>query len=119
VGPRVLIVNDNDDGLFLLRHAVAKEAPDAVLLECKGANLALTLLESQPVDAIITDNRMPDMSGIAMVRAIRLHDPTTPILMITGSPEAEAEALAAGVTIFVGGGTWDEIRGKIRALILN
>ena len=115
--PQVLLVNDDDDGLFLLERAVAKEFPDAVFSQCKDGHAALEFLRSRTVDAIITDNRMPEMSGIALTAAIRKFDTKTPILMVTASEHIEPEARAAGVTLFVATGSWEEVRHQMRVLL--
>jgi two-component system, NtrC family, response regulator HupR/HoxA len=113
----VLLVNDDDDGLFLLERAVTKDFPGATVFKCKGAAAALHLLETESVDAIITDNRMPEMSGVAMVRAIRARNVDTPILMLSGAGDVETEAFEVGVTGFLAGGSWDEIRSRIRDML--
>src|SRR5207237_9872893 len=106
--PIILLVNDDEGGLFLLERAVRREFPAASILKSRNAADALGTLETQSVDAVITDNRMPAMEGIEMVRLIRIRDARTPILMLTGSEHIKAAALAAGVTAFLGSGSWDE-----------
>lgn len=113
-GPRFLLVNDDENGLFLLERAVAREFPNCSIQKARGATEALAQLERAPVDAIVTDNRMPAMDGIQMVRVIRTRDAQTPILMLTGSEELKAPALAAGVTSFLASGSWDDIRRWMR-----
>jgi DNA-binding NtrC family response regulator len=113
----VLLVNDDPDGLYLFERAVAREFPDSVIFKCNSAPSALTFLHAQKVEAVMTDNRMLEMTGLAMVAAIRKFDPKTPILMVTGAGNIEAEAMAAGVTLFIANGKWDEIRAKIRQLV--
>src|SRR3954471_20592856 len=115
--PRILLVNDDEDGLFLLEHAVAREFPDCAIFKCRTGPPALAMLESQPVDAIITDNRMPAMEGVDMVRLIRQRDHHTPILMLTGSEQVKSAAIDAGVTRFLTSGSWDEIRREIRKVV--
>jgi DNA-binding response OmpR family regulator len=114
---RILVVNDDEDTLFLLASAVTREFPDAELLTCHTADAALTLLRTRPVDAIVTDNRMPGTSGIAMVEAIRSTDSNTIILMLTGAENVRSEALAAGVTAFMTTSSWNEVRHKLRELL--
>src|SRR5438067_13610438 len=94
--PRILLVNDDDDGLFLLEHAVAREFPGCEIIKCRNGPEALASLETQPVEAIITDNRMPAMEGVDMVRLIRQRDRHTPILMLTGSEQVKSAAFDAG-----------------------
>lgn len=114
--PQVLLVNDHENGLFLLERAVMREFPAAVVVKSRSAEEALAFWQHRKFDAIITDNRMPQMEGLDLVRAIRAVDRATPILMLTGSPQAEADARAAGVNDFLSSGSWDDIRARIRRL---
>jgi two-component system response regulator GlrR len=115
--PHILVVNDDEDALFLLHRTVLRECPDATVTGLRSAREALAFLEQQRVDAIVTDNQMPGMDGLAMVHAIRTRDPATVILMLTGSDQVRVAALSAGVNTFVSTGSWNEIRLKIRELL--
>jgi two-component system, OmpR family, response regulator len=115
--PRILVVNDDEDALYLVSHAVTREFPEAELFTCRNGDDALGLLRIQNVDAIITDNRMPGTNGIAMVRAIRATGAATTILMLTGAENVRDEALEAGVSAFMSTGTLGEIRQKLRELL--
>ncbi len=115
--PQILLVNDDEDALFLLHRTILREFPAASVIDRRSAQDALTFLETQRVDAIITDNQMPGMDGLSMVRAIRARDGTTLILMLTGSDQMKVPALAAGVNSFLSTGDWREIRRMIREMI--
>ena len=115
--PQVLLVNDNENGLYLLERAVLREYPSAVVRKCQSAEEALGCWRNTRYDVIITDNRMPHMEGLEFVRLIRAEDGATPIMMLTGSPTVEAEARAAGVSDFLSTGSWDDIRARIRLLL--
>lgn len=115
--PQFLLVNDDDDGLFLLERAVKRDFPEAVVFKTKSPMQALEFCATQKFDAIITDNRMPEMDGLAMVQKIRARDAVTPILMLTGSHQLEAEAMRAGASDFVSTGSWEDIRQRIRRLM--
>src|SRR4051812_24647281 len=110
---RILILNDEEDGLVLLRHALQREFPGVEVLEFSDAEPALAMLRQQAVDAVVTDNRMPKITGVDFVRQFRVWDRTTPVIMLTGSDEKSAEARAAGVTTFICSGGWLEIREQI------
>ena len=97
---RVLTVDDSktmrDMVAFTLRGAgyEVREAEDGV----KG----LAALSGAPADLIITDLNMPNMDGLAFIRAVR-GDPkykTVPILMLTTESDAskKADGKAAGAT---------------------
>jgi len=63
-------------------------------LEAESALAALEQLQSdrQPLDGMIVDIRLPDMSGLNLVRLARVHRPGTPALFISGySQPAVAE----------------------------
>lgn len=60
----------------------------------------LDALYNGPFDLILTDYRMPGMTGIEMAAFIRRSDPVTPIILITGdSYTLDPEIVArAGIT---------------------
>jgi two-component system, OmpR family, response regulator len=115
--PRILVVNDDEDTLFLIVYAATQEFPGSEVLTCHNAAEALALVGIQRVDAIITDNGMPGMSGVAMVRALRATDVTTKVLMLTGSEQLRGAALGAGVDAFMVTGGLNDIRQGIRTLM--
>jgi CheY-like chemotaxis protein len=114
---RILVLNDEEEGLILLRHALTREFPQSEVLNYSCAEDALNALQTESVDAVITDNRMPKMTGIDFVRRLRAQGMVIPIVMLTGSEEKKSEAIAAGVTTFISSGSWADIRRQIRSAI--
>ncbi len=78
----VLLVDDSDETRITTKWFLANfgYAIDAA----RGAEEALALFDSKLHDLIITDNRMPGMSGTEMAHIIKLRSPSTPVLMYTG-----------------------------------
>ena len=68
----ILIVDDNDQSLYLLR-AVLEGAGHQTTPAADGAE-AFTLALKQRPDAVITDILMPKMDGFAFCRAVRSHE---------------------------------------------
>jgi two-component system chemotaxis response regulator CheY len=71
-------------------------------LEAQDGAVALSVLQAQRVDLVITDVNMPNMDGIELTRQLRAL-PTfgrTPILLLTteSDPAKKAEGRAAGAT---------------------
>jgi CheY-like chemotaxis protein len=80
----VLLVDDGDETRITTKWFLANfgYAIDAV----RTAEEALALFDSKLHDLVITDNRMPGMSGAEMAHIIKLRSPATPVLMYTGLP---------------------------------
>jgi CheY-like chemotaxis protein/anti-sigma regulatory factor (Ser/Thr protein kinase) len=70
--------------------------------EDNGVN-GLSSYQCNHPDIIITDNEMPQMSGIRMIEEIRRSDNKTPIILITGSMDLAllVKAINLGVTYFI------------------
>jgi two-component system response regulator FixJ len=67
---------------------------------------ALALLEALPLDGagcVITDMRMPDMTGLELVRELNARGSRVPVIMITGHGDIPlaVEAMRAGVADFI------------------
>ena len=118
VRPRVLLVNDDDDALFLLARAVRRALPEAEVATKHDGNSALVYSEKHHVDAIVTDNTMPHMDGLTFVRSVRQRHPRIPILMVTNSSHLATEAANAGVTSYLPHARLGEV-GSILASLLE
>lgn len=101
---RVLIVDDNVHMVHIVR-AILRGFGFTDFVEARTAEEALNKIEDQPVDLIICDYLMGEMSGLDMVRQIRSEDsanPYLPIIMLSAYSEKARveEARDAGVTEF-------------------
>ena len=79
---KVLIVDDEPAVLSLLR-TVLKQGKFEVV-EARAADDALNLLEHESVDLVISDIRMPGMSGIELLDELREWDMDLPVIFISG-----------------------------------
>ncbi|MCD6248741.1 MAG: response regulator [candidate division Zixibacteria bacterium] len=79
---RILAVDDEDIVQSLIRDALEDEGHE-VITAASGKS-ALEVLESKPVDLLITDIRMPHMSGTELVERARLINPSIGVVFITG-----------------------------------
>ena len=66
---RLLIVDDNVATRYALRRRL--ERHDYEVLEAGTGTDGLALIESEPLDALILDVNLPDMSGFDIVRKLR------------------------------------------------
>ncbi len=64
---------------------------------------ALEILESEPVNLVITDIRMPQMDGNTLIQKIKRTNPTLPIIVLTayGSIENAIETIKQGAYDYI------------------
>lgn len=98
----ILIVDDETDLLNGLERTVTMEIDCRVLLAENGSN-ALKILKKEPVDVVLADILMPEMDGIALLRAIKDFDPAVTVIIMTafGTVEKAVEAVKAGAYDFI------------------
>ncbi len=102
---RIVLVDDDVNVLFLLEQKLKKAFANCVYDTFEDGQLALGYVLHYPVDLIITDNQMPVMDGAELARELRAHGWGRPIIMISGSPDAEEKGIAAGITRFINKGS--------------
>jgi response regulator RpfG family c-di-GMP phosphodiesterase len=109
--PVLLLVDDEERILAALRRTLRREGFEILCAESPAS--ALALLEERAVDVILSDHKMPGMSGLALLaRAARLR-PGAARLLITGWPEEvpPAELARVGVAALVPK-PWDDAELK-------
>lgn len=113
----ILLVNDDEDSLYLLSRSVRRALPEAELVLMTRAEEALDFAQHHPVAAVVTDNRMPEMDGLTLVRRIRERDALVPILMVTGSVDVAPAAAAAGANACFSWLSWAGVGAELRNLL--
>ncbi len=98
---QALIVDDEPDIRELLELTLGRMGIDT--RAAADLTEARALLGANRFDLCLTDMRLPDGSGIELVRHIREHCPDLPVAVITayGNMETAVEALKAGAFDFV------------------
>ncbi|MGH9321111.1 MAG: sigma-54-dependent transcriptional regulator, partial [Vicinamibacteria bacterium] len=93
---RILVIDDEESMRQLLEIALGKEGYRLTLAE--SGRKATELFDKSSYDLVISDIKMPDMSGVDVLRHIKETDPTVPVIMITAyaSAETAVEALRLG-----------------------
>lgn len=81
---RILIVDDSPDTLEILQRQLCSAGYSAKV--APGVAEAIGILEFHPVDLVITDMKMPRLSGLDLVRYIRENAADTEIMIMTAYP---------------------------------
>jgi CheY-like chemotaxis protein len=109
---RILLVEDDDDHVFLIRRALADVEGVAVAIEVAGdgqqAIERLTRSRFEPggrPQLVLLDLKMPRMDGLEVLRQLRADEAARglPVVVLTSSerPEDREAAVALGASWFV------------------
>jgi DNA-binding NtrC family response regulator len=83
----VLLVDDEPEILFSLRGLLRREFD---LYTAQSGAEALEILRQHPVQVIMTDQRMPEMTGVELLRRVRGEAPDAIRMVFTGYADIKA-----------------------------
>ncbi len=89
---RVLIVDDEPDMVENCSRILGRTGYDCVT--ATDPRRALELLESERPDLLITDLKMPEVDGMALLRRARDVDPALPVIVVTAFATIESAVAA-------------------------
>jgi two-component system NtrC family response regulator len=97
----ILIVDDEKNYPPILSAVLEEEGFEA--LTANSGHEALEILDNSDVDLVLTDMKMPAMSGIELLENIKLKDPDLPVIMMTahGTVEKAVEAMQKGAYSYI------------------
>jgi len=98
---RILVVDDAPDTLELIQRNLTSQGYR--VFTAAGVAEAIRLLEDTAVDLVITDMKMPEVTGFDLVRHVRQNLPDTEVMMITGyaSVEDAVKAVKTGAEEYI------------------
>lgn len=79
---KILIIDDDADIVFLLKRFLTKNGYDVAIAQ--NGQQGIGLLETFAPDLVMTDFRLGDMTGEAILQKIKHSHPYVPVLIITG-----------------------------------
>ena len=110
----VLIVDDEPNIIEVLKMSILEDGMDVLTAGC-GRD-ALNILRKCKADVVISDIRMPDISGVELLREAEKISPDTSFIMITAfsTPETAIEALQHGACDYITKPfRMDDLRGAV------
>lgn len=101
-GIRILLVDDNLDHAQLATRALRQE-PSWRVDTARLGEEAIDRCAEQAYDLVLLDYRLPDMSGLDVLRALRARKGAPDVILMTsqGSEEVAIQALESGATAYV------------------
>ncbi len=99
--PRILVAEDDGELRQVMTESLGKDGyevvdvPDGSQLLIRITNHYRLCPDPEPIDVIVTDVRMPVVSGLEIVQSLRDADWTIPIVVVTAFADAETRARAA------------------------
>ena len=99
----VLIVDDDPAMLRALDKVLAGEGAEVTCAAWAGDAIEILTARRKRIDLVITDLRMPFLTGITMAYAIHEVFPRLPVIVLTafGSPDVKSECLRQGAVAFL------------------
>ena len=102
---KVLIVDDESTGRTILSKIIQQVEDDIGVEAFDNPQDALTWLDNNHPDLIITDYRMPEMNGIELIKKIRerpgMQDIPIVVITVVSEKSVRYDALEAGATAFL------------------
>lgn len=102
---RIMIVEDNEINMFLIKTIILKIMPQSVIIEAGNGAECLSRLENEAVDLIFMDVQMPEINGHEATAKIREMNRSSqvPIIALTaGNVKGEKEkCIEAGMNDFI------------------
>src|SRR5712691_7481726 len=99
--PKILVVEDDPDIRKILEIFLTEKRFQVKVTD--GAATALTTLDQEPVDVILSDVRMPGMSGLELLRHLKDRDPDIQLVLMSAysSVKDAVEAVQLGAADYV------------------
>jgi len=99
---RLLIVDDEDGILEVIADTLCDLPETDIVLE-SASSRAASALATTHFDLLITDLRMPEPDGVALLRLAHQHDPDLPVLVLTAYPSIDTavDTMKLGATDYL------------------
>jgi two-component system, NtrC family, response regulator AtoC len=99
--PKILIVDD-DRNLLKILHDILNDL-NADIVTAANAESAISAMESNSFDLVVTDLKMPGKSGIDVLSFSLKMKPSVPVILVSafGSVEAAVDAMKRGAYDFI------------------
>jgi CheY-like chemotaxis protein len=98
----IVIVDDQHEVRRVLRSGIESLGPEYRVLDIPSAEEALLVLFRQKIDLLITDVRLPGISGLELIERVKKRNPSMKVILITGLDDQQTrrQVVNAGAYAF-------------------
>ena len=82
--PTILLVDDDPIILTMLTKFLSVVAPSYDVVALPNGTQALDYLSNRPIALVVTDFNMPGLDGLQLARLVKIQQPGTPVMLISG-----------------------------------
>lgn len=97
----IIVADDTDSIRGLIVRVIARTYAAIRISSVTDGQDALDIFFNEGADLIVTNNDMPRVKGLELIRRVRAVQPDLPIIMVSGDPTIAPAAFAVGATRFV------------------
>src|SRR5512135_2202417 len=79
---RVLVVDDEESITYLVKTEL-EDLPEFEVDSALNGSEAINLIQSKVYDVVLLDVKMPRISGVEVLKHIKIHSPSSQVIMLT------------------------------------
>jgi DNA-binding NtrC family response regulator len=91
---KILVVDDEEDLTWSIVRGLSRDSDRFEVVQANSGDMALRLLSRQPFNLMVTDVRMPGLSGTDLVCKVRERFPKVRIILMTAYPTSDLRDFA-------------------------
>ncbi|HEX7973387.1 MAG TPA: response regulator [Anaerolineales bacterium] len=98
----ILIVDDQREVRRVLRAGLETLGKDFEIVDVPSAEEAMLVITQQPLEILVSDVRLPGISGLELKRWAKIRNPNLKLILVTGlvDPQVREEVMNAGADAF-------------------
>lgn len=97
----ILVAEADADVRTVLRRLVQLVYPAATVSAVANGQAALVVYTQRGADVVVIDHALAAPDALTLIRTLRAHNATLPIIALSGSPSAHTVLVTAGATHFL------------------
>jgi len=100
---KILIVDDEEDLTWSISKGLSRDGETLEVYCVNSGSTALEMLQKDHFDLMVTDIRMPGVSGLRLLKEVKDHHPSTKVILMTayGSMEIKEALVQSGMQAYI------------------